>query len=208
MPNPDLLRYAFEGPDNSGKSTTTKELEKQLGLMGFAALRISSPSRNPLGMLIRNNLGMLTDERKERLFLYDLRRSDRNIPDGTQVVLYDRHIDSIYSSNLTSTKVGVDALAEQMHVPRPNRVFLLDITPQLAWARTTGGHDHHLDLNWLKMKHKRYLELLRDEPQRITRVDATLASGQIIQSLLRIIVDDLGTQNLRAVRSENIFVAQ
>ncbi len=126
---------------------------------------------------------------KDRLFALDIHNSQRHIPESTEIVLWDRHLDSIYSSNRESNLEGLEELSTT--IPIPHRTFLLDITPELSWEREGIASDHPLDIEWLKMKHDRYKNLLQKYPERYFRVDASRPENIVFANLVAKITEDL-----------------
>lgn len=181
--------YAFEGLDGAGKTTNIELLDEALQERGFEVTTLSSPSHSILGRFIRERMFDFDPWLKDELFVLDMRHSLQTIPDSTNIVLFDRFLDSVYTSNAETDR---DALwARTADLPIPRRTFLLDITPELSWEREGVVSDHPLDMDWLRQKHARYQELLDMDKHNFCTVDASQEIHAVFQTLLSTILNDL-----------------
>lgn len=187
MTEPSL--YTFEGLDGAGKTTNVHRLKSSLEHLGVAAITLSSPSRSPLGQFVRQHFLELPPEIKDGLFIVDMEQSLREIPANKDVILFDRYVDSIFSSNTHTDRE--ELLKQTASLPVPKRTFLLDITPELSWQREGAVSDHSLDIEWLRFKHSRYQELVTLEPDRIYCVDASRPLSVVHDDLLSVVLNDL-----------------
>lgn len=179
----EIPMVSFEGLDGAGKTTQTQRLKEVLGETGLKVLLLTSPSKSLVGRIIRANLSNIIDSRKSRLFAYDFRRSSRQINEDYDLVIWDRHIDSIYTSN---QEIGIlDVEHDTKGIPRPNKVVLLDITPEVSWQRECTKSDHPLNIQWLRMKYQRYRELLEKEPERFEVIDAARSVDEVFKEIIR-----------------------
>lgn len=185
----DRLTYAFEGLDGAGKTTNIGLLKSHLEEQGVTVTTVANPSKKLVGKILRKNIGRIKPERIDALFLYDMSRVNRFIPLGTEIVLWDRHIDSLYASNKESKLSEIEQKA--VGIPRPNKVFLLDIPIDVAWEREGSVSDHPIDYEWLVQKYERYKELLVLYPERIQLVNANRPLEEVFEELSSIISADL-----------------
>lgn len=190
----ERLLYSFEGIDGAGKTTSIASIQKHYQQQGFSVTVVSSPSRTLIGSTLRRHLPTISSERRERLFAYDIRRAQRTIPENTEIVLYDRHLDTVYVSNETSTYEGV--LQRASGILRPPTVFLLDVPVNVALEREGQTHSHPMDAAWLTQKHQRYAELYQKDPDRFQRIDATQPAEVVVNEIIKLIDADLERNRL------------
>lgn len=181
--------YSFEGLDGSGKTTQTMRLKNHLEQLGYSVALITSPSRSLVGNIIRANIFAMDTSKRNKLYRYDIKRASRAIPPTIDVALWDRHLDSIYSSNSETTMLDFAGFYEG--IKRPNKVFLLDISPEISWKREGKTTDHPLDMDWLRMKYERYTDLVKKFPDKFVVVDATECVDDVFDSLMKSIKEDM-----------------
>ena len=180
---------SFEGLDGAGKSTQTQRLKEALEKDGFRVLLLTSPSRSLVGRIIRANLMNMEDHNRDRLFAYDIKRASRQIDGSYDLVLWDRHLDSIYTSNADTKASNVEKLSIGILVP--HKVIFLDIMPEVSWQRESAKSDHPLNMDWLMMKYERYQELLEREPERFIVIESTRPIDEVFEEILSSICDFL-----------------
>ena len=185
----EALMYTFEGLDGAGKTTQVRELRTHFESQGLQVAVCISPSKTTLGQFIRGYLSDLDPWLKNRLFVLDMQHSVVNLPNNTQLVLWDRYVDSIYSSNKETRLGDIEAIVKDL--PTPHRTFFLDIPPEISWEREGQVSDHPLDLEWLRMKHERYSLLSQKYPDRFFRVDATQPVMDVRENLIARIRQDI-----------------
>lgn len=185
----EKLIYSFEGLDGGGKTTTIGLLRTYYESKGYSVAAMKSPSNSHFGQYIRSNLNNLDDWQKNRMFALDLEHSIRMIPSESDMVLYDRHIDSIYTSNAGCNLEEFVELANR--IPLPAATLYLDVTPEKAMERALSISDHPLSIDWLKLKHSRYRELIDLYPERYYVIDAALPLNEVFNILTSKINADL-----------------
>ncbi len=181
--------FTFEGLDGAGKTTNVARLREELDDRGHPAVALSSPSRSVLGRFIRTNMMELNPELKDELFVVDMRDSLRTVSEGLEVVLFDRYVDSIYTSNTETTKESMTTRAQLL--PVAHRTFLLDISPEQSWEREGELSNHPLDIEWLRQKHLRYRELTHTEPERFHIIDASKKLDEVFGEILHVVMADI-----------------
>lgn len=184
----ERLTYAFEGLDGAGKTTNIRLLSSHFRQQGVKVAVVGNPSREAVGVILRKNIGNIEFSRVDALFLYDIKRTTRGIPSDTEIVLWDRHIDSLYTSNSKSKLSDIEQKA--IGIPRPDRVFLLDIPIDLAWEREMTVSDHPINYEWLVQKYERYRELLALYPKRIEKINANKPLEEVFRELVSVISSD------------------
>lgn len=182
MSNQNVLRISLEGLDGSGKSTARQNLVDHYESSGVEVVSLTSPSRRSSGLYLRQNLFSLSSEEKERLFIEDMKESDVAIPPAADIAIWDRHIDSVYTSNVESNLGRISALAAGLIMPK--RTFYLRLSSDAAYDRAAPITDHALDKEWLDLKHKRYEELLNANPDRIIPIDASQSADVVLEEII------------------------
>lgn len=181
--------YSFEGLDGAGKTTHTTRLKNHLEQLGYCVALITSPSRSLVGKIIRANIFTMDISRRNKFYQYDIKRASRSIPTTVDVVLWDRHLDSIYSSN---NETSIDDLANFYEgIKKPNKVFMLNISPEVAWKREGATTDHPLDMAWLRTKNERYIELVKKYPDKFIVVNAARPVEDVYDCLVKSIIEDM-----------------
>lgn len=179
------LSASFEGLDGAGKSTLATRLAEHYRSLGYSVVSLASPSRTPEGFELRRRLMELTSDEKDAAFAADIRESQRAIPAGTDLALWDRHLDSTYTSNRDATLHGMAAMAADLRMP--DVTCYLRLSPADAFDRAAPITDHPLDEEWLEMKYGRYEELAREYPDRIQVIDAMQSPDEVFYQAAEVI---------------------
>lgn len=185
----EVLQVSFEGLDGSGKSTAAKNLADHYQGEGLDVVSLTSPSRRPNGLYLRKNIFQLSSEEKERLFIKDLKESGDAISPEADLAIWDRHIDSIYTSNVQSDMGRIGALSTGLVLPR--KTFYLRLDSAAAYERAAPITDHALDKEWLDLKLKRYEELLCKNSDRIVPVNASQSAEEVLAEIIEHIKGEL-----------------
>lgn len=182
--------FSLEGIDGSGKTTQIPFIKGSLERTGFAVRTFKSPSTSPIGEFIRKNVRTFNPWLRNRLFVLDMQATlmDQEKELNPNVILiWDRYIDSFYTSNTEMTLQEADALVTEM--PVPIRTFWLDIEPTVVLSERKETINEHSDPEWLTFKQQRYKELLQRDPQRIIRVDGKrpieVVTSEVTEEILR-----------------------
>jgi dTMP kinase len=179
--------FSLEGPDGSGKTTQIPLIKAELENRGFEVKVLKSPDTTPLGEFIRENVRTLEPWLRNNLFLldinYTLKKNDTS--SRAVVLLWDRYVDSFYTSNREMTLSESTELVKDL--PRPVMTFLLDIDPQYIFSERQATLDHHSDPEWLQQKVMRYRELVKLESDRFLVIDARLP----IEEITKLIADSI-----------------
>ncbi len=141
---------ALEGVDGSGKTTKAHLLAEALRQRGWNVHLTREPTSGPAGERLRRYLAgptrHLSPAAELALFLDDRRdhvaRVIRPALAAGQVVITDRYY---YSSVAYQGALGLDPAhilaANEAFAPRPNAVFILTLSPELAVARLSQDPD-------------------------------------------------------------------
>lgn len=179
--------FSLEGPDGSGKTTQIPLIKSTLESKGYELLVLKSPDTTILGEFIRKNVRELDPWVRNQLFLLDIECTLKKVEDMGQavVLLWDRYIDSFYTSNKEmNIQVATDLVKD---LPRPSRTFLLDIDSKYIFSERQETLDHHSDPEWLNLKVERYRELQTIEPERFLKINARLP----IEEVTRLITHEI-----------------
>lgn len=141
------LFIVFEGIDGSGKSTQCDLLFDHVRSSGLPAVRLAEPTGGEWGRRVREMLSekeMAPAEEQMRLFLMDRKDdAEKNIApalDGGKIIIMDRYY---FSNAAYQGAAGIDPeriIAENraMRFPEPDRVYFIDIPPDVAIRRVSG----------------------------------------------------------------------
>ncbi len=183
--------YSLEGIDGSGKSTQQELVRDQLLLSGVTISTPTSPSHGVLGEFIRSQVRVLDPRLKTKLFLLDIEHENLLMSESpdVQAALWDRYIDSFYTSNEEMT---IDQANEATkHLTAPLRTFFLDVPVSVIMDDRQEVHDHHTVPEWLEMKRSRYLDLANAHPERIEVIDGTAERLEICNYISSVILSEL-----------------
>jgi thymidylate kinase len=179
------LNVSSEGLDGSGKSTLSEALAKHYANLGLAVVTLRSPSRTPRGLELRSRLFELTGVEKDRAFIDDLVASQADIPEGTDLAVWDRHLDSVHTSNADSSLSRVREIASGAGLVLPEVTFYLRMPLAAAIERAAPITDHPLDPDWMQMKLDRYEGLIG--APRIHVIDATMPEADVLQAAIGVV---------------------
>ncbi|WP_307976021.1 dTMP kinase [uncultured Streptococcus sp.] len=203
---------SFEGPDGAGKTTV---LNKVLPILQEKLAQPILTTREPGGVVISERIrDVILDvnhtemDAKTELLLYMAARRqhwiERVLPavEAGQVVIMDRFIDSSVAyqgagRGLDKSEIyWLNAYATDHH--KPDLTLYFDVPSEVGLARIEANADrevNRLDLEKLDM-HQRvrqgYLELAKDESERIMTVDASQDLETVVDATLGHILDHIG----------------
>ena len=203
---------SFEGPDGAGKTTV---LNKVLPILQEKLAQPILTTREPGGVVISERIrDVILDvnhtemDAKTDLLLYMAARRqhwiERVLPavEAGQVVIMDRFIDSSVAyqgagRGLDKSEIyWLNAYATDHH--KPDLTLYFDVPSEVGLARIEANADrevNRLDLEKLDM-HQRvrqgYLELAKDESERIMTVDASQDLETVVDATLGHILDHIG----------------
>jgi dTMP kinase len=199
------LFITFEGGEASGKSTQVKRLERRLARTGRKVLTVHEPGHTEIGSAIRQlllhaNEGSLMRNETE-LLLFAASRAQlvgeviRPALERGLVVVSDR----FYDSTLVYQGIGrgldvtfIKSLNEfVVGACNPDRTLLLDLdvedsrVRQMRRVRPVGRHDRmeQLTKDFFERVRRGYLELARQEPDRVKVIDASRTEDQVEEAI-------------------------
>lgn len=194
------LFITFEGADGCGKTTQMKLLAEYLTKQGYEVVITREPGGKGLGEKVREILlnydGEVSDRCESFLFIADRAQNIDIIVnpavEAGKIVLCDRHIDSTaayqgYGRGLDLERINMlNNLAT--NGKKPDLTFVFDIDVETSMQRV--GKDKDRMESAGKEFHNRvrfgYLELAKQEPQRIKVLDATKSIDEIHTDVINI----------------------
>jgi dTMP kinase len=199
----------FEGIDGSGKSTQAVFVAEWLREQGVSVLSLREPGGTAIGESIRKillakaNTAMCMET---ELLLFSAARAQliREVIEPALTlgnwVVCDRFYDSTtayqgYGRGIDRTMIHqLQAIATGGL--RPDKTFLLDVTIPVAVDRLAGrlGKADRLDeedTGFMVRTREGYFEILREEPDRLVRIDADQTETEIKDQIIRHLKGDL-----------------
>ncbi|MCP3775406.1 dTMP kinase [Paenibacillus sp. MZ04-78.2] len=191
-----------EGGEGAGKTSAIDAILEQVKARGYDVLSTREPGGIPIAeqirsvVLDRNNTAM--DPRTEALLYAAARRqhlAEKVIPalEAGKVVVCDRFIDSSLAYQGYARELGMDevfainrfAIGDWM----PDLTVFMDVRPEIGLARIRvdqGREVNRLDLESMTFHNKvreGYLQILRQFPERIVRVDAERELDKVLEDI-------------------------
>lgn len=137
------LFIVFEGIDGSGKTSLSDKLEKYCHDNGIPAVKIQEPTEGIWGKKIRKLLKSEGADPKELLHLFIKDREDDvrenilpSLKEGKLIIL-DRYYfsNAAYQGAMGISSHYIIEENKKRKFPEPDRIFLVDIDPDLALRR-------------------------------------------------------------------------
>ncbi len=195
------LFITFEGADGCGKTTQMGLLAQYLTSKGYDVLLTREPGGKGLGEKIREILlnyeGEVSDRCESFLFLADRAQNiditvNPAIEQG-KMVLCDRHIDSTVAYQGYGRGLDIDRINKLNMLAtdgkKPDLTFVFDIDTETSMKRVGKDKDRmeSAGLEFHNRVRQGYLELAKQEPERIKVVDATKSIEEIHAQVIKII---------------------
>ena len=195
------LFITFEGPDGCGKTTQMKLLAEYLEKKGEEVVLTREPGGKGLGEKVREILlnydGEVSDRCESFLFLADRAQNIDIIVNPAvkagKIVLCDRHIDSTvayqgYGRGLDIERINtLNSLAT--NGKKPDLTFVFDVDVETSMKRVGKEQDRmeSAGIDFHNRVRQGYLELAKQEPQRIKVIDATKSIEEIHDEVINIL---------------------
>ena len=197
------LFITFEGPDGCGKTTQMNLLAKYLEQKGKNVVLTREPGGKGLGEKVREILlnynGEVSDRCESFLFLADRAQNIDVIVNPAikkgEIVLCDRHIDSTvayqgYGRGLDINRINMlNNLATNGKKPDLTLVFDIDVETSMQRVGKEKDRMESAGIDFHNRVRNGYLELAKQEPQRIKVLDATKSIEEIHQNVINILAE-------------------
>ena len=197
------LFVTFEGADGCGKTTQLNLLKNYLEERKYDVVLTREPGGKGLGEKVREILlnyeGEVSDRCESFLFLADRAQNiDIIVKPAIQqgkIVLCDRHTDSTvayqgYGRGLDIKQIKMlNNLATGM--TKPDLTFVFDVDIETSMKRVGNEKDRMESAGkefFNRVRHG-YLELAKQEPNRIKVIDSTKSVEEVFEHVLNIIKD-------------------
>ena len=195
------LFITFEGADGCGKTTQLKMLAEYLTNKGFEVLITREPGAKGLGEKIREILlnynGDVSDRCESFLFLADrAQHIDMIINPAVKsgkIVLCDRHTDSSvayqgYGRGLPVERIKMlNDLAVNGRYPDLTLVFDVDVETSMSRVGNEKDRMESAGMEFFNRVRQGYLEIAKQEPQRVKALDARKSIEEIHKDVIELI---------------------
>lgn len=196
------LFITFEGADGCGKTTQLNLLEKYLKDKGLDVIVTREPGAKGLGEKFREILlnydGVVSDRCESFLFLADRAQNIDTIVkpavSSGKIVLCDRHIDSSvayqgYGRGLDIQQIkNLNTIAAGGMLPDLTLVFDIDIETSMQRVGKNKDRMENSGNEFFNRVRNGYLELAKQEPDRIKVVDSTASIDDIHNKVKNIVL--------------------
>lgn len=199
---------SFEGPDGAGKTTA---LEKLLPLLKERTDKEVVLSREPGGSIIAEKIRKIIldihdeemDPRTEALLYAAARRQhlvDAVLPalEEGKVMLSDRFVDSSIAYQGGGRQIGTKEVGEindfAIDGHLPDLTIYFDVTPDVGLSRIRKDHEGAMDrlekeaLSFHQRVYDSYMEIVKNNPDRIKTIDATQPVEKVVADALDVII--------------------
>ena len=199
---------SFEGPDGAGKTTA---LEKLLPLLKERTDKEVVLSREPGGSIIAEKIRKIIldihdeemDPRTEALLYAAARRQhlvDAVLPalEEGKVMLSDRFVDSSIAYQGGGRQIGTKEVGEindfAIDGHLPDLTVYFDVTPDVGLSRIRKDHEGAMDrlekeaLSFHQRVYDSYMEIVKNNPDRIKTVDAAQPVEKVVADALDVII--------------------
>ena len=195
------LFITFEGADGCGKTTQMELLAEYLKNNGKDVLLTREPGSKGLGEKVREILlnydGPVSDRCESFLFLADRAQHIDTIVvpavDAGKIVLCDRHIDSTVAYQGYGRGQDIEQINKLNMIATNNRkpdlTIVFDIDVETSMSRVGSEKDRMESSGtefFNKVRHG-YLEIAKQEPQRVRVLDSAKSIEEIHESVIKLI---------------------
>ena len=193
------LFITFEGADGCGKSTQMKMLKEYLQNKGFEVTETREPGGKGLGEKIREILlnydGEVSDRCESFLFLADRAQNidiivKPAVRDG-KIVLCDRHTDSSVAYQGYGRGLDIDEINRLNILStgglKPDLTFVFDVDIETSMSRVGNEKDRMESAGneFFNKVRKGYLEIAKQEPERVKVINAKNDIETVFQDVLK-----------------------
>lgn len=188
------MLITLEGLDGSGKTTVWEVLREEFPEFVFTR----EPTETWYGDAVNRSMGDDDADPVAELFLFTadhaahLKDTVRPALEDGKVVLSDRYSDSRYAYQAVSIDDEVPRALEYIrgvHQPwtrPPDATIYLDVDPETGAARS-GATNKFEQAAYLSQVQQNYERLMKAEPERFVRVDATRSPEEVLDSVVDVV---------------------
>ena len=195
------LFITFEGADGCGKTTQMKLLADYLKTQGLEVVLTREPGGKGLGEKVREILlnydGEVSDRCESFLFLADRAQNIDIIVNPAveqgKIVLCDRHIDSTVAYQGYGRGLDLDRIKMLNNLAtngrKPDLTIVFDIDVETSMKRV-GSEKDRMESAGIEFHNKvrnGYLEIAKQEPERIKVVNAVQPIEQVFDDVKKIV---------------------
>ncbi len=190
------MLITFEGIDGSGKTTQSRKLYEFLRAKGINVSLYREPGGTPLGEELRDILIKRELNERTELLLFESARAqlvlEKLKPDMERgaVVILDRFTDSTLAYQGYGRGLDLELVRRLNEFAsfgiKPDITFLLDVEPELAVNRIR-EKTRFDKLEFLKRVRDGFLEIAREEPERVVVLDTRRGEEEVFQSIVDIL---------------------
>lgn len=195
------LFITFEGADGCGKTTQSELIKKYLEDKGYEVVWTREPGSLGLGKKIRELLlhydGDVAPMCEAFLFLADRAQNVSQIilpaVESGKIVLCDRHTDSTIAYQGYGRGKDIEQLAYLNDLAtsfiKPDLTFVFDVSTEVAQTRVGKEKDRmeSAGMEFHKKVRYGYLELAKQEPDRIKVIDANKSIEQVFDEAKKVL---------------------
>ena len=198
------LFITFEGADGCGKTTQMNLLAEYLKKQGYEVVLTREPGAKGLGEKVREILlnyeGEVSDRCESFLFLADRAQNIDIIVNPAiskgKIVLCDRHTDSTVAYQGYGRGLDLKRISELNDIAtngrKPDLTFVFDIDTETSMKRVGKEKDRmeSAGIEFHNRVRKGYLEIAKQEPERIRVIDASKSIEEIHKEVLETVTRD------------------
>lgn len=195
------LFITFEGGDGCGKTTQIKLLDEYLRSKGYKTLLTREPGSKGLGIKLREILlnydGDVSPTCESFLFLADrAQHVDCIIKPALEegvVVLCDRHTDSTVAYQGYGRGLDLEQIHNLNNIAtnglKPDLTIVLDVDVETSQNRVGSEKDRmeSAGLEFFERVRKGFLEIAKQEPERVKVIDSTQTIEEIHKQILELV---------------------
>ena len=193
------LFITFEGADGCGKTTQLNLLKQYLINKNFDVLVTREPGAKGLGEKLRDILlnydGEVSNRCESFLFLADRAQHIDTIVKPAlakgQIILCDRHTDSTVAYQGYGRGIDIEQINRLNEIAtdglKPDLTFVFDIDIETSMSRVGTEKDRMESAgnDFFNRVRNGYLEIAKNEPQRVKVIDATRSIDEVFDSVLK-----------------------
>ena len=195
------LFITFEGGDGCGKTTQIKLLDEYLRSKGYQTLLTREPGSKGLGIKLREILlnyeGEVSPRAESFLFLADrAQHVDCIIKPALEngvIVLCDRHTDSTVAYQGYGRGLDLEQIHNLNNIAtnglKPDLTIVLDVDVETSQKRVGAEKDRmeSAGIEFFERVRKGFLEIAKQEPERVKVVDSTQTIEEIHKQILELV---------------------